>query len=194
VAELADAQDLGYCVFANRRLMPIESFSQGPREDLDLLERRLKGALDLLAELSPQVLAQVRRDIRRFGIVGAGGDHYLHELSAHVISKDWLEKLSNADVALNVVHEACHARIRRQGILMTRSNAARVERACVQREIALARLLPDSERHLPRLEARLSQSWWDETERRRRAVERLRAVNAPEWMIRITLRVAGLGD
>jgi len=147
--------------------------------------------LDLIGAYDPQRLHEIERDVRRFGIEKVGGDRYDHGFRAHVLSKHWLSEINNTVVALNVVHEATHARIAARGVPYNQATAARIEALCVGQEIAFARRLPGDQQWIVAIEQKLEKPWWNATNQRAKREERLRAVGVPGWLIPLLLGRAG---
>ena len=149
-----------------------ELYSQVGVAGLAILEARVAPALDLIQATDPRQSASIARYLRRFGIVSRGGDHYLEPLRAHVVSQDWLEHLDYLGVALNIIHESTHARLRAMGIQPTRHNIERIEAICVAQEIRFARRLPEGIKIAHRREKTLGRKWWDPAKERSRAEAR----------------------
>ena len=73
---------------------------------------------------------------------------------------------SSEELALTLVHEGAHARLRRRGFGYDETIRARIERICIHNELAVARRLPDSGHLVEMKKARLAwedKEWSDET-------------------------------
>jgi hypothetical protein len=91
------------------------------------------------------------------------------------------------DVASVIVHESQHARIMAMGVSYSRPTRLRVERICVDAEIAFAARLPDPTRLTAwLLNTRRNIAYhWDPVRRRERGIAALRKMGTPEWIIRL---------
>jgi len=170
-----------------RRWRSFEIYSLAGPTGLDLLEDRVGRALDLIAAYDPRQLRTITTYVRRFGIEPSGGDRYDPGFQAHVVSKDWLAQSNNTTVALNIVHEATHARLAARSILNNSSTAARIEAVCVRQEVSFARHLPGDQGWIEALARSTDDPWWTPEEQHRRREQRLRGVGAPGWLIRLLL-------
>jgi hypothetical protein len=131
---------------------------------------RLTEALRVIGEYAPAVLARLRRDIRRFLIVGAGGPEYWPHANGVALAGAPTAASRPEELALVLVHEAAHARITRAGIPYIPALRERIERICVAAEVAFAAKLPDSDYWMEFAAAKLADPWWtDERVRARRA-------------------------
>lgn len=129
----------------------------------------------------------VRRHVKRFLLAQSGGDHFLESINAHVVSWDWPTSRDPTGLALNIVHEAMHARLAARGCRLTEESIGRIEALCVDQEIILAETLPDAPTLVRKLRAALENPWWSVSQARARAETRLRSVGTPEYLIRIVL-------
>ena len=172
-----------------RRLGGFELYSLADPADLEVLAERVGRALALIAAFDPGRLRRVERDLRRFGIEAVGGDRYDPGFRAHVLSKDWLQTSNDTDVALNIVHEATHARIFGRGIPYNARTAERIEAVCVGQEVAFARRLPGDQGWIRNLERKVERQWWKPGAQRARLAARLEALDAPEWVRRFLLKL-----
>ena len=172
-----------------RSIRGFQVFSLDLDADLDAFVAQLACALDVIAAVDPKRLVQLKRYVRRFGVIAAGGDYFLPAARAHVVSRDWLERTNETQLALNMVHESVHARLHHLGIRTDPTQDERVEAMCVGVEVDFARRLPDGEALAQRLEARLERPWWDQQEQRARVIARLRAAGMPKWMTAAVVRI-----
>jgi hypothetical protein len=116
------------------------------REEINIATAKVGEALRLIAIHDPKRFAKLRRDVRRIWV---GATHNRAEwvlgLEMCVLRFDYVvsPETSPAKLALTLVHEATHARLDRIGCSYAENDRARVERVCVQAEVALAERLTD---------------------------------------------------
>lgn len=158
-------------------------------------------ALSLIKALDPRTYALVAR-LLPGGIAVIepveNWAHYHPERKACCLSYDFLEAKDVQDVCLTIVHELCHARLMHCGIGYEESIRVRVEKICMRRELAFARLL---ERHRPgphdyvsevssRIEDIAHDIYtdaafqWAARQDSLRNLRRLKALGAPSWLRR----------
>ena len=133
---------------------------------------KLKDALHVIESNHPRALESLRRNVKRFVLVKAGGPEYWPSVDAVVLSKATFLELSAEMSALTLVHEGMHARLRRLGVGYHKHSRRRIEEVCVRAEVQLARKLPDAATLERVAVEKLSREWWTETaikERRKRA-------------------------
>ncbi len=101
---------------------------------------------------------------------------------------DYALRHGTLDLAMMIVHEATHARLWRIGCRYDEPNRERVERICVDAEIAFAAKVPGSEEAVARSRQLLETQWWTHAEHVNRSRRELRALGCPEWLIRLLSR------
>lgn len=105
---------------------------------------RVTEALDLIRQVDARGYRQIRR-LLPGGIAvvppQANVGWYDDRRKACFLSADCLARYPKEEIALTIVHEACHARLARWGIGYPEPLRFRVEQMCVRREIAFARRL-----------------------------------------------------
>lgn len=146
---------------------------------------KVQAALALIGEIEPRRLPRIERDIRVIGGVGAGASYYANRLGMIVLSWHAVLPQSTEAVAMTIIHEATHARIYGAGIRYPEPLRARIERICVEEEAAFALRLPNGEVMAKEALARLERPWWTPDELHESAMERGRALEVPEWMMRL---------
>jgi hypothetical protein len=144
---------------------------------------KLDQGLDVIQYFDPLLFRRIGRSVKRFIFVPGGGDHYSPVLEAHMMDVATLVQQTNLYTALLIIHEATHARLERCGISMTQSNAARVERLCVDAQVAFARRVPGGEEVAQQLLRTLETPWWGPDEARSRIIRRLGLAGWPKWLI-----------
>jgi hypothetical protein len=143
-----------------------------PRPKGRLIKDRIDRALDLLATHSPVRHNYLKRDIQRIWITGIPSSAaYVHDHHMCVLDFDYVVATDTRaeEVALSLVHEGTHARLRRHGFGYDESVRGRIERICIRSEIAVARRFRDSVDLIAIKEARLlwkDEEWSDTTIRR----------------------------
>jgi len=110
-------------------------------EDGAVLLQKVQDALEVIRAESAQRMVRISRVIPRVAIVGLDGSYgwYWHDLRACFLDPDYIRAADRDSIAMTIVHEAVHARIRQWGIRMNEQNRPRVERVCTSAELAFAR-------------------------------------------------------
>src|SRR5262249_27615502 len=158
---------------------------------------RVEQALLLVKRHSPVHYSCIINNLERIWIFGLThiGAEYNHSLKACVFDYRFLAdpRASTKRIASVIVHEATHARLERCGITYDEDRRVRIEAICLRRELALAARLPDSAELQQLISEHLD---WNGAnpdffsdaqfrERRRNgAIEALRQLDAPNWLIR----------
>ena len=145
---------------------------------------RVVRALALIHDTDPRWLRHVQRGLRRIVVTEFVGNHYNPPLRMCVLSWRVNHFRRVEETALSLVHEATHGRIHDSGIPYSEDLRERIERACLRREAAFARRLPDGEDLIPDIGRRLEMRWWTPEQRRKRDLRVLREMEVPELIIR----------
>lgn len=159
----------------------------------DSFIRKVTAALELIAANDPRRFMRLRRDVKRFALVAAGGDYFDSDIDAHIVDLRTLRESSVVELANLIAHEAVHARLIHAGIPYSEPLKARIEALCVEEEIALATKLPGGTQLIPSLRARLEKPWWQPAESERRIADQLTSLGAPRWLLRIRRILWGPG-
>jgi hypothetical protein len=160
-------------------------------ERLDAMDRVAK-ALDLIHRFDRRRTDRLERD--RIGIVlapGFGQHSYSEATNTIHLDLRLVTERPTAAVASSIVHELTHARFALAGVYYSRRCALRMERRCVEEEIAFVGRLPytkdaDYTTWVDQRRARLARPWWTWRGRLRAVVQTLEAEAAPQWIIRLT--------
>jgi len=153
----------------------------------------LAAALDLIATHDSPRFARMQREMPRIwiGRNASADGAYLHALNLCILQLDYVRdsQTTPSDLALVLVHEAMHARLRGQAAALPPRYRIRVERLCKQAEIAFAKRLPASRALL--VQARRDQAAaheiWSAERWRRRHTRLLRERGVPQWLVRLIL-------
>jgi len=146
-------------------------------------------AIQLIHQADPRRFAQMKRDLRGIWIIGVSTrGEYDHSLRMCKVDSSFLLRpdITVEDVAATLVHESTHARLARYGFGYAPAIRPRLERLCLNAEIAFAAHLPNGSTvvaNAERLLTRLHDAWTDEA-MMSYTVRRLRALDAPEWLVR----------
>jgi hypothetical protein len=139
------------------------------RSEWSILQSRIEEALRLIELHSPLRFRYLQRDIQRIWItlIPSRGA-FVHGFGMCVIDFDYAidSDTTSEELALTLVHEGTHARLRRCGFGYDETIRARIERICIRNELAVARRLPDSGDLVEMKEGRLAwedKEWSDET-------------------------------
>lgn len=183
-----------YLVWMGTRLLPrqvvegVEITTLTGDERAAVQMSRLAEALRLVRRYDPTRFNRLTKQLRRIAIVSRGGELYDHGLSTYMADLGVAATRSIPELALAIVHEATHARLRCRGVQTTASNVARVERICVEQEMAFARLLPDSATLVEWAEGKLLRSWWGDEELRLRRDQLSATFGFPKWLLGLRSR------
>jgi hypothetical protein len=141
------------------------------------LVQRVADALCLIAELDERRLDRMRRLARRIVIVptlGTDGEYWWSP-RVLVVSEYHARNAPLERIAMTLVHEATHARLREAGIGYDAANRHRVERACIGEELAFARRLPEPEPWLEQASAKqIDPDHWSDEQMQQRRIRALR--------------------
>lgn len=157
--------------------------------------RRVEDALLLIKQYSPLQYSRVVRNLSRVwvGVLTHAGAEYKHSLNACMLDERYIANSTPERLASTIVHEATHARLERCGIRYEENLRSRIEALCLRRELAFARKLPNGSQLQDELLHSLewcgaNAEWFLDAKLRQRyeegAVEALRYVDTPEWLIR----------
>ena len=158
-------------------------FGQSDESALD----RVANAIRLVKVTDPKRARRIRRDIQRIVIMdlGEAGGSYISEIDACALDPHQVQERPIEATALIIVHEATHARIHKAGIKYTPRMRDRIEKLCVNEEIAFARRLSDGEQYIVNARRALEQPWWSVAAEHDREERQLRALRWPEWTIKV---------
>lgn len=157
--------------------------ASGPAADrLEAVE----AAISLIKKHDNLAWKRLREGIPRILIVDRALPHYQPGLAACVLPKSQVCDGTTLDLALALVHEATHARIRRgrgRWIHQAGSAANRAEMACARRELRFAKLLPDETSHVTAIQHRIAQMRPDDFKYSDMVERRLRREGMPWYAI-----------
>lgn len=148
---------------------------------------KVASALEIIAQHQPWRLDRMRRDLRYILIVKQPGATYWHDLRACVLPLRSFNSTDTEKIALSIVHEATHARIRSYGIPYDPADLARVERMCVNEEVSLVHFFADGSERAARLLSNLEVPWWTPEDMRNRKIRAMEMNNAPPWLVRLLM-------
>jgi hypothetical protein len=146
-------------------------------------------ALSLIRERDRRRYHRITQDLRRIALAKVGGEYYDIGIRTYVMDLSCLQARSPIDIALTIVHESTHARLRKCGIQTTKENRSRVEHVCLGQESAFAARCPDAAELLQRIEAKKRDPWWAESQVADRYDQYLRGLGLPTWFIRARRRL-----
>jgi hypothetical protein len=146
-------------------------------------------ALQSIAENDPNRFRRIERDLRWIVIASHGGPMYSPHLNACIFNVAYVEQSTPAQLALAIVHEATHARIRQAGIRPDAAMRGRIEQICVSNEVAFAGKLPGAESLAREAAEKLTEPWWTEQKRFQRVQRELRSLGYPNWVLRLRRRL-----
>jgi hypothetical protein len=149
----------------------------------------VEAALDVLHTHDARLLRSIRRVMPRIAIAAQSGSVYWSHVNVCALSDMTIQRQPPAWVASVVVHESVHARLWRRGVRTTAANRARVESSCINQQQQFLSRIPGTEAWIEHLENELADGTWYEPEARKRAiVDRLVALETPQWIVRLFAR------
>lgn len=154
----------------------------------------IRSALHILARNSPSALEGVKRRLRRIIITNGDVAYYTDDVRGAVIGGTYLERCGPTELALLIVHEATHARLYRARVRSTWATRERIERICINAELAVARKLPGAEHLVQDIEKKAAKPWWTPSVQGDRLATAATASNAPGWLVRLVRRLPNWTD
>jgi hypothetical protein len=143
--------------FDVRALLPTDA-------EWQLIQERIARALGIVESHSPVRYQHLERDVHRIWITGIPSRAaYVHDHQMCVLDFDYVvaNDTRPEQLALSLVHEGTHARLRRRGFGYHAPIRARIERVCIRSELMVARRLSGSDDLVAEKEERLR---WDDEE------------------------------
>ena len=156
----------------------------------DLWVEKFRRALRLIDGVHPIVGRRLRRYVDLVVISDVQGPEYVHSIRAIRLLGPKLTHQDIEGVALEVVHEVTHARIRAWGIPYEDGNQARHERACVRAEVRMALRLPNGRSRAEAALAKLRTPWWTPEALNQRRIGEIERLELPaSWKTFLTDRI-----
>src|SRR5258705_2743988 len=165
--------------------------------------RRVEDALQLIKHHSPLHYSRVTHNLERVWVrlLTIARACYREPLGACELDVRYvlLEATTLEEIASTIVHEATHARLERWGINYDENIRARIEAICLRRELNVLTELPNSEPLREQIARTLEwcnsdHDFFLNTSFQQRdhegAVDALRYLGNPGWLIRLLLKVA----
>lgn len=146
---------------------------------------RVEDALQLIAKHGPRFSARLRRDVKRLLFADVSGGTYLAGLRTCLIGIGFARRVSSLDLAMMIVHEAAHARLSRAGFRYRGERRERIERICVEAELAFAERVPGSEAAIAKVCGLLATEWWTTEHVTDATVDELVEQGVPKWLVAI---------
>jgi hypothetical protein len=172
--------------------------------EADAVLRRVEGALRLIKTHDRLRYERLVRDLERVRVwvlPGGSGSFDKALRSCELDSRYVLAETSSVEmIASTIVHEATHARLMRCGIGYETELRARVEAACVRRQLAFAAKLPNGDQVRDFAERSLelcaADGYWTDTALEHRYVEggleAMRHLGVPDWLVRVVPTIRSL--
>jgi hypothetical protein len=142
-------------------------------------------ALRLIAAVDPNRYRRIHKHVVRMLFTSTPGGHYLPRLRTCRLGSDYARRSATVDLAMMIVHEATHARLWDLGYRYNESARERIERICVNAEVAFASRIPGAENSVARAKKYLDNPWWTTEQHVRRSADELRALGCPSWVLRL---------
>jgi hypothetical protein len=154
-------------------------------------KEQLDAALAAIQRAAPQTLAGVMGRLRRLIVVPGDVGYYSPDVGAAVIGTGYLDRCNAAQLALLIVHEATHARLHRLGIRTRSANRKRIEKICIDAELAIAQRMPEAEVLIDQIRSKAKFPWWTPEIQRDRLASVAREGHAPSWVQRLVGKLPG---
>jgi hypothetical protein len=159
-------------------------------DSVERLAARLDAALAILQAHHPRAYADLREllpCVLVTTLVGAGQCVPQRRLCMLDESTLLSEVGTPERLAAVLVHEIMHARLWRAGFPYTSENQIRIERICVRAELLLASRMPNGEALVPELNQQITsaETLWSTANHRAVSLQKLRALDVPEWLVRV---------
>jgi hypothetical protein len=149
----------------------------------------IREAVQLLATHDPRRFARIRRDLKYIVVTRtllSEVAEYWPNLRACLLDASFATAQPPSTTALNIVHEATHARLWRAGIRYNELVRARVERCCIGEELAFAMRVPNGDELQGAARRKLyDASYWSDASMRDRKLKRLESRGVPRWLARL---------
>lgn len=164
----------------------------GPAAQTEEVFCRVGNSLRLIREHGSRFYCRLLRDLKMILITDTSGGVYLEGLRACQIGMSSVRRWDPLDLAMTIIHEATHARLSQAGFRYSGQCKERLERVCVNAEIAFAGRIPGSGPAIERTRALLETRWWTSENSIERALQELRSRGVPEWGIKLIRFVRSL--
>jgi hypothetical protein len=145
---------------------------------------RVRDAFALLGRYDPELKEQVKRDVRRLLFTDTRGGHYFAGIDTCRIGIDFAKRASDLSLAMMIVHEATHARLERSGLRYIGRERERIERLCIDAEVAFAERVPGSQEAIEKARALLATKWWKADQHAEDTMAELIERGVPRWLAR----------
>jgi hypothetical protein len=162
----------------------------------DMLRAKAAAALRLIQNHRPKYYERIRRFIPNLLIVGSSYSYAattIFDLHLCELSEDYAlsDQTTAEQLAMTLVHEATHGYLQFRGTSYKEERRARIERVCVQTEIAFANGLPQADALVSEARRRLEYEpgYWTNESFLQRNLRALTKAGAPRWLVRSAERI-----
>ena len=127
-----------------------------------LLFERVGAALEMIRQYDPVRFRRMQREVAWIGVTNspAYAGQYWPGPQAVVLDASFVRDFVVESIAMVIVHEATHARIRQTGVRV-KGREGRIEHTCVEQEIIFARRIPGTERLIQGAREKLASRYWE---------------------------------
>lgn len=151
----------------------------------EVARMRAAAAFDVLKTHDSRRFGLVKRSISRIVIAQQPYDSYLRYAHACALSDQNLVQQDPAWTAGIIIHEAIHARLHSRGISPASvADRRRIEALCVKEQRRFLAKVPNTEQMIVHLNVELQTEWFSDEGRHQAQIDKLKALDAPEWIIR----------
>lgn len=147
-------------------------------------------AVELIARHDRALLLRIRQHVRAI-LIGKMGPGFEQKRRICILRDADLESLPVERIALQIAHEAAHARFFDAGCDYGPESRARIERYCVRAELRLAQRIPGGKALLDASARQLEDPWWSDQQLYERKEAMWRDAGAPNWLLRLGRRLFG---
>lgn len=173
--------------FSERRVIHgISVYNTSDRIPAETSYFAVAASLALVEQYDRRRIAMLRRHLLRIIVATQSRNVYWRFARACVLSDKSLATQPAIWTASVIVHEVTHARFYSRGIEPTDGDVrARIEGRCVREQIGFLSRVPGSQTYVEHLRRQVAEgTWFSAQERRAATVDRLRALDAPSWLVR----------
>ena len=143
---------------------------------------KVTAALAIVRLYDPRRYRRVVHLLRRIALVPAGGEYVDTSLATYMMDVPTLVQRTAPSLALKIVHEVAHLRLKQAGIPYAESLRDRIEDLCIRQEIDFAERTPRALGLVEEAKRKLGQRWWDDAALQVRHAQYLAGYPLPSWL------------
>jgi len=155
----------------------------------DVFEEELRAAFRVIESIDLVLFRGIRRRLRRIVIADGEVGYFSPDVIGAVIGAAYFERCTAEEIALVIIHEATHARLWSRGIRTTAARRARIEKICIDAEIAFAKKLPDAQTVIAAIWEKSANPWWTNEIHGERLASVVSSRGEQNWVTRIVKKL-----